>query len=385
MFRMFIALGVIMAVIAPALILSPASAASGPNYNDPAYWETQFEHPAVCYKHEVGETTSHGVDNGDGSVTLNPWDPSWPGDHPEALIVKSGSVDSGDGPGNAVYHHPIPGVPYFGPLNAAGEQGAVSHWIFCKGTTPDTTTTTLPPTTTTLPPVTTTTTLPPVTTTLPPVTTTTTLPPVTTTTLPPTTTTLPPQPPFIGITLEVACDNTDSATGKIEQIRSWWDGTYTVGSTDEFDVFIELESPIGTSHPAIWPSMLPTLGYHDNGPGYEMTDWVRAEAWVAAYDSDGVLGEYFMVASSEVYCGTPVETTLPPETTTTTLAPSCDEDHALWNEENQNCDPLPFTGLSTTEIVLYGLLILDLGALAVAYSARKRGWGWRTAFGIATV
>lgn len=123
------------------------------NTNDASYWAAHYqEHKAECFKHDPpGAPNAHGfLSDGGLSVTLNPFDPAWPGDHWEVLIVKAGSNDIGFGPGNAVYEHPDAGVAYFPPPNAAGGQPAVSHWIVCKGTTPPpTTTTTLPTTTTT--------------------------------------------------------------------------------------------------------------------------------------------------------------------------------------------------------------------------------------------
>lgn len=145
-----------LALVAGAMLamLGTASINATSNTNDPDYWEDRTDHPAVCYKHEGSH--SHGTDNGDGSVTLNPYGADWTGDHWELLVVKSGSVEGG----NAVHPHPTAGVAYFGPLNDAGQQGVVSHWIVCKGTTPETTTTT-----TEVPPSTTTTSLPATTTT----------------------------------------------------------------------------------------------------------------------------------------------------------------------------------------------------------------------------
>ncbi|MEA2001441.1 MAG: hypothetical protein U9N84_06090, partial [Actinomycetota bacterium] len=152
------------------------------------------------------------------------------------------------------------------------------------------TTSTLPPTTS-VPPSTTTTTAPGTTTTVttgPPSTTTTTAPPTTSTVPPSTTTTVPTSsttsttvpPTTITIDLEVQCDNTDTVTGKPEQITTWWGGTYTQGSTDEFDVYITIESPLGTFLPPIEPVALPSHGFHDNGPGYRIDGVVRAVAYV---------------------------------------------------------------------------------------------------------
>lgn len=194
-----------MVVLALFLLgLAPSLATTNANQAD--YWEGRFEHPAQCFKHEG--SSSHGNVVGNG-VVLNEFQQQWPGDHWEALIVKGGSVDNGFGPGNAVYAHPSAGVNYPAQDNAAGRQAGVSHWIACKGTTPETTTTTgqqttttttAPPSTTTTVPststtssvvTTTTTTVPATTTTTAPETTTTTTVPETTTTVPETTTTVP--------------------------------------------------------------------------------------------------------------------------------------------------------------------------------------------------
>jgi len=106
------------------------------NTNNPAYWEALYtSHQASCYTHTGN--SDHGVLTGDGNgVILNTFNQSWPGDHWEVLIVKGGSVDYGDGPGNKVYPHPSAGTAYYAPLNNGGQQAAVSHWIVCKGTTP---------------------------------------------------------------------------------------------------------------------------------------------------------------------------------------------------------------------------------------------------------
>lgn len=113
------------------------------NPNHPSYWEKRTEHPATCYEHNPpGERNAHGklVDDGK-AVKLNAYDEDWPGDHWELLVVKSGSRDIGYGIGNAVYAHPVAGTAYYGPTTAGGQQGAVSHWIVCKGTTPASVTT----------------------------------------------------------------------------------------------------------------------------------------------------------------------------------------------------------------------------------------------------
>lgn len=119
-----------------------ADAQAAPELNDPAYWETQTEHESQCFKHEGGDLLSNVHGTSDGLVVfLNSFNPSWFGDHWELLVVKAATE-------NAVYDHPIVGVPY--PA-ATGQE--VSHWIICKGlggtTTTETTTSSTQPTSTT--------------------------------------------------------------------------------------------------------------------------------------------------------------------------------------------------------------------------------------------
>jgi hypothetical protein len=106
--------------------LVPVSANSVDQTNSEAYWEqvyqgyecTKIEPPTA--KNEFGELAD---DN--KAVVLDAYTGSL------VLIVKSGSVDSGFGPGNAVYEDPTAGVNYYGPLNDGGQQGTVSHWTVC--------------------------------------------------------------------------------------------------------------------------------------------------------------------------------------------------------------------------------------------------------------
>ena len=98
--------------------------------NQPSYWEDFGPHEATCYVHS--SDSSHGsITDGGKTVTLNAYGASWPGDHWELLVVKGGSVS------NNVIVHPTAGVAYASPLNAGGQQSDVSHFIVCKGTTPD--------------------------------------------------------------------------------------------------------------------------------------------------------------------------------------------------------------------------------------------------------
>ena len=130
-------------MIATLFYILAASAVAAPELgpNQPEYWETRGEHPSTCYKHE-GDS-NHGNVGPSNTVTLNTFDQSWPGDHWETLVIKYATF-------NDVYQHPSAGVPY-----VTGTEQDVSHWIVCKGTTPDTTTT-VPDTTTTIPDTTTT-------------------------------------------------------------------------------------------------------------------------------------------------------------------------------------------------------------------------------------
>jgi len=117
------ALAVFIAVLAPALAVGAQSVDS------PAYWETQFQHEAVCHP---SSDTDHGFVSDDGlSVVLYEFDLTWTfGDHWEGLVVFGGDT-------HVAYEHPEAGVPYSAPGGAA-----VSDWIVCKGVSPETTTTT---------------------------------------------------------------------------------------------------------------------------------------------------------------------------------------------------------------------------------------------------
>lgn len=141
----------IVAVIAVVLTLSTAGLALATNESNPnevAYWQNLYP-DVTCIKHN--EQPDFVVVGSGVSV----------------LIVKGGSV----GDGNAVYLNPVAGGQYFAPLNGGGNVPTVSHWIECKPsyeettTTVGETTTTVAETTTTV--AETTTTLPSTTSTLP--------------------------------------------------------------------------------------------------------------------------------------------------------------------------------------------------------------------------
>jgi hypothetical protein len=90
------------------------------NQNEVVYWQNLYP-DTTCYK----DNAAYGsITNGGKAVTLVA------GTY-VVLIVNSGSVDSGDGPGNKVYPNPVAGTAYYPPLNNGGQQGNVSHWIVC--------------------------------------------------------------------------------------------------------------------------------------------------------------------------------------------------------------------------------------------------------------
>lgn len=141
----------------------------------------------------------------DDGVKIEPGGMEWVADADyDLVVVKGGSVDYGDGPGNLVYYNVQAGDVLVAPLNAGGQQAAISHIILCgkQEVPPSTTTTVLDTTTTTM--VTTTTVSPPSSTTeAPPPTTidtsstTTTLPVVTSSTVPETSVTSTTTPPTV--------------------------------------------------------------------------------------------------------------------------------------------------------------------------------------------
>jgi hypothetical protein len=91
-------------------------------------WVDFTDHEATCYS----GGGSHGTVTDNGlTVTLKPFDENWDGDHWELLVIKAGNL------WNNVIVHPTAGVAYASPPNKAGNQAEVSHWIVCKGTTPE--------------------------------------------------------------------------------------------------------------------------------------------------------------------------------------------------------------------------------------------------------
>ncbi|MGU3647044.1 hypothetical protein ACLBXX_18965 [Microbacterium sp. C23T] len=101
--------------------------------NKTSYWEKQYaSHGAKCYSYDADDSTAHGkVTDSGKTVTLKPFSSSWtPYDHWELLVIKGGSL------WNNVIEHPKAGVAYASPSNG-NNQADVSHWIVCKGKTPE--------------------------------------------------------------------------------------------------------------------------------------------------------------------------------------------------------------------------------------------------------
>lgn len=116
-----------------------AVAGNTPGPNQVEYWEdvypgtVGYEHEIVgCYKVEGAKDGAHGKvtdeveddKNEKDSVTLYSYGSGWPGDHYSFLILKS-STDQ------KVIKHPQAGVAY---TTEGGKE--LSHWIVCKGSTP---------------------------------------------------------------------------------------------------------------------------------------------------------------------------------------------------------------------------------------------------------
>lgn len=140
-----------------AMVLPTGATDVPTNTNDAPYWSYQLQQAGYtnihCYKYGDTGSNSHGGvytdENGKTYVELNEFQDEWPGDQWVLLVVKGGSVNLGHGPGNAVYYEPDDGIHYFAPSNDGDNQADVSHWIVCKGTVPDETTTTSTSTTST--------------------------------------------------------------------------------------------------------------------------------------------------------------------------------------------------------------------------------------------
>ena len=130
--KKLLALGSALLLVAGFVSLGalPANAGNENNQNEIVYWQNLYgAATTTCAKDQFGSITTDS--SGHSGVTLT-------GAHTWlSLIVNSGSVDYGQGPGNKVYPNPVAGTHYLPPLNNGGQQGAVSHWIVCW-TTPTT-------------------------------------------------------------------------------------------------------------------------------------------------------------------------------------------------------------------------------------------------------
>jgi hypothetical protein len=92
------------------------------NPNQASYWEDQFAHEALCFRHDAGENTEHGTFNDDDTAfVLGAYSSTWWGNHWEAVIVNANGEDT-------VYRHPDAGSSYSAPGDAE-----IDHVIVCKG------------------------------------------------------------------------------------------------------------------------------------------------------------------------------------------------------------------------------------------------------------
>ncbi|GAA5200740.1 hypothetical protein [Microbacterium jejuense] len=136
------------ALIAAALVVAPmvtagASAttlkgevgtieAQTPKGNNTPYWEDRYaEFDVQCFKHDGTGSNEHGSVSADRkTVTLKQFDQNWWGNGWVVLVINAGTS-------NNVIENPKAGVAYASPVNNGGNQANVSHWIVCKGTTPE--------------------------------------------------------------------------------------------------------------------------------------------------------------------------------------------------------------------------------------------------------
>lgn len=125
--RIIVAMGIGVLFVAGA---TAAGATDVPSEQDKTngvtYWEDLYGPGVTCYKDDATLGYVDGYD-----VILN--DAGW-----TVLIVKGGSVDYGDGPGNMVYEEPGANTTgYIPPDNGGDQQAGVSHWIVCGPTPTD--------------------------------------------------------------------------------------------------------------------------------------------------------------------------------------------------------------------------------------------------------
>ena len=125
------ALGGALVVMALAVAMLPMTAlANADNPNHPDYWKARYPNAIECYKHD-GDSSHGKITKNGTAVRLYEFQSGWPGDRWEVLVVKGGQN------GREVYELPKAGVDYHPPKNDNGKYPEVSHWIICKGKTPD--------------------------------------------------------------------------------------------------------------------------------------------------------------------------------------------------------------------------------------------------------
>jgi hypothetical protein len=109
----------IMALSAGVVCLSSGAAVAGTrvNYNDSAYWSAVTGYECTKVEYPSGSR-----------VTSTALDGSFP-----LVVVKGGSVDWGLGRGIATYGAVTAGDVVAPPLNAGGQQAAISWLMTCTG------------------------------------------------------------------------------------------------------------------------------------------------------------------------------------------------------------------------------------------------------------
>lgn len=101
---------------AVALVAGPAAA--GPvNTNSAGYWSSKLS--LTCTKTEYPSTSDVKDWTSDGYYA--------------AVIIKAGSVDTGDGPGIVVHMDVKPGQNFDAPTNGGGQVAGISWLMTCTG------------------------------------------------------------------------------------------------------------------------------------------------------------------------------------------------------------------------------------------------------------
>lgn len=313
--------------------------------NHVGFWNAYpFPHPRVCFKHEANggaSTSDHGSSTG-STVTLNTFNPDWPGDHWEALIIKAGTK-------NNVYIHPTAGVAYGAP-----EGKTVSHWIVCKGTGPVTTTTVDDETTTTAGDTTTT------------AGDTTTTVGETTTTVGETTTTIGETTTTVGETTTTVGETTTTAG----------ETTTTQATTTTTDGLIEVTwnaSAVCDEITATWGSegIVQINVFMLGGiPGVEGVSEIEVDPFLEPGTKvTGSNATFTLVpVTLEGYVAIPEEASL---FTSRCVSPTSSSVPTTVPTTGPTVTTLPFTGIDSNLIVGLGLSALALGALLIFLGTRR--------------